>query len=62
VALAYGALGVYPDEAQADGPHLYAVQWINPSPGDAIKRVTLKVFDAPARPMLVGLAIQKPSE
>lgn len=58
VPLAYGALGVYPDTCEADGKHLYAVQWINPRPEQQVRSVTLRAIEGPARPLLAGLAIQ----
>ncbi|MFQ6096556.1 MAG: family 20 glycosylhydrolase, partial [Armatimonadota bacterium] len=60
VPVAHRALGVYPDTCQAAGKHLYAVQWVNPRLDDEVKSVTLRVAEGPARPMLVGLAIQEP--
>lgn len=53
-----GALGVYPDTCEADGKHLYAVQWINPRPEQQVRSVTLRAIEGPARPLLAGLAIQ----
>jgi len=60
VPIAYGALGVYPDTCEAEGRHLYAMQWVNPRRDDPVARLTLKTLEAPARPMLAGLTVQQP--
>ena len=51
---------MYPDTCDAEGKHLYAMQWINPRPDDPVVKVTVKTLEAPARPMVVGLAVQPP--
>ncbi len=42
----------------AEGLHLYAMQWRNPRPDDAIASVTVRQLDAPARVVLAGMAAQ----
>jgi hypothetical protein len=59
-SLAYRALGVYPIAREAESRCVYAVQWVNPRPDDRVERVTLKAIEAPARPVLAGLAVQEP--
>ncbi len=54
--IALGALGVYPQTCSSEGLHLYAMQWVNPRPDEAIASVTLRALDAPAKPILAGLA------
>jgi hypothetical protein len=61
LALAYRALGVHRHTLKTEGRDLYAVQWINPRREDPVARVRLTVVDAPARPILAGLAVQEPS-
>lgn len=46
------------DTCEADGKHLYAVQWINPRPEQQVRSVTLRAIEGPAQPLLAGLAIQ----
>ncbi len=56
--IAYSSLGVHPMTCDAEGLHLYAMQWRNPRPDDAIASVTVRQLDAPARVVLAGMAAQ----
>jgi hypothetical protein len=61
VPLAYRALGVYPSTCEAEGTHLYAIQWVNPHPEEPVASITVKALAAPARLMLTAVDVQSPS-
>lgn len=54
--IVYKSLGVTPMTCEAEGLHLYAMQWRNPRPDDQIASVTLRAIEAPARAVLAGMA------
>ncbi|NLO06714.1 MAG: family 20 glycosylhydrolase [candidate division WS1 bacterium] len=54
--IVYNSIGVHPMTCEAEGLHLYAMQWRNPRPDDAIASVTLRGTDAPATLSVAGMA------
>ena len=56
--IAYGSMAVGPMTAQADGTHIYTMQWINPRPEDPIASITLWQLGAPAQVLVAGVDLQ----
>ncbi len=56
--IVYNSLGVTPLTCNADGLHLYAMQWRNPRPGDPIASITLRQTSREARVVLAGVVVR----
>lgn len=56
--IVYNSLGVTPMSCEAEGLHLYAMQWRNPRPDDEIASVTVRAIEAPARVVVAGVGAQ----
>jgi len=56
--IAYSSMSVEPMTCDAEGTHVYTMQWINPRPEDPIVSVRLWQFGAPAEVLVAGLDAQ----
>jgi len=56
--IAYGSMAVGPMTCEAEGTHIYTMQWLNPRPEDAIASITMWQLGAPAQVLVAGLEVQ----